>query len=232
MPQVDGKNVLVFAPQYNTAGKKADATGAFQPEAQAFARHHGVPKNQVVYVDNTLSKREMRQTVLGVVAAFRQGASGGKPPDAVAFFCHGQGKRIQFGFDTTNVADLAKAMTGIVAPRVALYACNTGKASDAEALAAFGGDGGFADALRDALCQAGATECQVDAHTTAGHTTMNPNVRRFQGMGSPVGGVGGFYIVHPKQKNLWKKWRTVLRETNLRFDFPFMSVAEIHKALT
>jgi hypothetical protein len=230
MPTVNGKDVLVFAPRHNSAGKK-DATGAFQPEALAFARRHGVPRNQLVYVDNTLGNGDMRQIVLGAVAAFRQGATDGRPPEALAFFCHGLGKRIQFGFDATNVAELATSLSGAGGPRVALYACNTGKASDAEALEVFGGDGGFADALRDALCRAGAGACQVDAHTTAGHTTMNPNVRRFLGMGSPVGGVGGFYLVHVGQKELWRKWRTALRETDLRFDFPFMSVAEIHRTL-
>jgi hypothetical protein len=50
-------------------------------------------------------------------------------------------------------------------------------------------------------------------------------------MGSPVGGAGGFYIVHSAQKGISKKWRAALRETNLRFDFPFLSVAEIHRTL-
>jgi hypothetical protein len=55
-------------------------------------------------------------------------------------------------------------------------------------------------------------------------------------MGSPVGGVGGYYIVakstkkgKPKTK-LWNAWRKALR-TDFRFAFPFMTTEEIHDHL-
>ena len=231
MPTIDGSGVLVFAPAYNAAGKR-DATGAFQPEAKAFRRHHGVPAANLVLVDNRLDRVSMRHIVLDTIAARRKASAEGRAPAAVAFFCHGAGRQIQFGFDARNVGDLARSLSGCTALRMPLFACSTGKGTGGEALAAFGGDGGFADALRDALCREGVVECCVDAHTTVGHTTRNPHVRRFEGMGSPVGGAGGYFIVHPGQKTLWRKWRRALRETNLRFDFPFMSVAEIHRGLT
>jgi hypothetical protein len=122
---------------------------------------------------------------------------------------------------------MSRATPSLV-PVVALYCCSTGAASSADAYAEFGGDGGFADRLRDALCVAGGVHCTVDAHTTAGHTTMNPYVRRFEGRGSRVGGVGGFDLVSPKSGDLWRRWRRALRETSLRYRFPVMSVAEIH----
>jgi len=49
-------------------------------------------------------------------------------------------------------------------------------------------------------------------------------------MGSTVGGVGGYYPVAPGSK-LWPKWRKELRETDMRFRFPFMLVEEIHAEL-
>jgi hypothetical protein len=215
---------IVFAPMFNTRGRH-DATGAFQPEADAFCRARG---GTPTLIANTMPAEAMRaQVFLRLI------------PDpaiqvrTVAFFCHGSGGSIQFGFNRANVDQLAAAIAEAVDVRIVLYACNTARGSKAEGqMAEFGGDGGFADALRDALCRAGAVNCQVDAHTTAGHTTRNPFVRRFLGMGSRVGGVGGFWIVSPTNRPLWAKWRRALREGSLRFDFPFLSIAEIHERLT
>ena len=40
---IDGKRILVLAPLRNSGGKK-DATGAFQPEAAAFANREGLTR--------------------------------------------------------------------------------------------------------------------------------------------------------------------------------------------
>jgi hypothetical protein len=218
---IDGNRILALAPKWNAAGKK-DASGAFQPEALAFAKRHGVPKANVAWIDNRLSKPAMRQAVLARIAAVREQAGA---VEALALFCHGLAKSIQFGFGLAQTGDLAVALCGFPRVRVALYACNAAKGAGADAA---GGDGGFADRLRDALCEAGAVDCQVDAHSTAGHTTRNPFVRRFQGMGSEVGGAGGYHLVSPSHKVLFRKWKKALADTPLRFDFPFLSVAEIH----
>jgi len=70
---------------------------------------------------------------------------------------------------------------------------------------------------------------QVDAHERAAHTTMNPFVRRFEGLGSPVGGPGGYYLVTPGSSR-WKSWRAKLK-TTLRFEFPILSAPEIQQRL-
>jgi hypothetical protein len=224
---IAGERILVLAPRHNTGAKK-DATGAFQPEARAFAQRHGVPESQVVHVDNRLSKPAMRRAVLAAIDAARS-AGGGL--EAAALFCHGWRTGIQLGFGSGTVGPLAEALARAPGVRVALYACNAARGSSGDDAAAIGGDGGFADLLRDALCARGAPDCQVDAHATAGHTTRNPYVRRFSGMGSPIGGAGGFFIVSPSQKPLFAAWRRALRDTDLRYDFPFLTVAEIHAAL-
>ena len=224
---IDGNKILVLAPEHNT-GSSHDAIGAFRPEAAAFAKRHGVPKAQVVWIDNHLTKPAMRKTVLAEIEKTKV-ANGGL--EALVLCCHGWKDGIQFGFTRANVGDLAKAISAVKDVRVVLYACSTAQGEGGDDDAATGGDGGFADRLRDALCQEGAVNCQVDAHTTKGHTTWNPKVRRFQGMGSPYGGAGGFFIVSSTQKALYAKWKKAMKTTNLRYDFPFLTVAEIHAAI-
>lgn len=212
--------VLAFAPRYNTKGRH-DATGAFQPEARAFCELHG---GTIVLVNNHRPASEMRARIIGVVTDAPIVVN---EPFVVAFFCHGSRNGIQFGFRKSNVAPLAKVLARkSIYATIPLYAClAAGPATDAA-----GGDGGFADVLRDSLCAAVAIWCRVDAHATAGHTTWNPYVRRFDGVGNAAGGCGGQYIVSPGSK-LWPQWRKALRETNLRFTFPRLSIAEIHKRL-
>jgi hypothetical protein len=204
--------ILALAPLYNSPGKN-DATGAFQPEARAFVRLHGGAYSPI---DNHASKAAMRADVMRQIVTER--------PGILALCCHGWRTGIQFGFGLANVAELAEAIAendGTDAPRVVLYACSTADGSGP------GGDGGFADRLRDALCAAGCVECQVDAHDRPGHTTKNPFVRRFVGAGSAVGGTGGQWIVAPKS-TLWRRWVAALRG-DLRLRFPLMTVAEIHE---
>lgn len=226
------KRTIAFAPMHNTKGRK-DATGAFIPEAKRFLRHHGIdPSCNLFLIDNKQSKKKMREDVITILnnlnAAFTPHCG-----TAVAFFCHGTKQGIQFSFNVRNVAGLAKALVsfGGASVIVPLYACSTGRDRDRDKLDDLqdvGGDGGFADVLRDTLCDAGGTQCVVDAHTSVGHTTRNPNVRRF--LGSAVGGIDGFYIVSRHKRKLWRTWRKALR-TDYRFVFPFLAIEEIHHDL-
>jgi hypothetical protein len=207
--------VLAFCPRHNTSGLH-DATGAFQPEAQKFALLHG---GDVVIVDNHTTKTKMREIVLAEIRL--------RKPTTIAFFCHGWKSGVQFGFGFQHVDSLAACIAQSCpydSPIVPLYACSTGDGPGV------GGDLGFADALRDALCRAGATWCQVFAHTTAGHATENPYVRRFSGSGSPSGGIGGSWIVTPKSDR-WSRWVKSLKG-DLRLRYPLMSDAEIHEELS
>lgn len=218
--------ILAFAPAHNTPGKK-DATGAFIPEARKFLRFHGQDADELVLVDNTKSRAWVETFVVGALEA-----PGLRELRGVAFFCHGLRNRIQFGF--ANTGRLASAIAKYADPSVVVtfYACDAGRDDDRERdddLAEFGGDNGFADKVRDALCVAGRTYCVVDAHTTAAHTTMNPHVRRFEGLGLPAGGAGGYYIV-PRGSTSWSKWRAALR-TDLRFEFPYLTTPQIHQRL-
>jgi hypothetical protein len=223
------KPAIIFAPAHDSPGKR-DATGAFQPEAHSFMTFLGGAK--VIHVDNHQDEAARAEKVIGELVRDHPA-----PWRTVAFFCHGTARSIQLGFDRRNVDDLARAIaiSSERDVRVLLYCCST--ASSIGTLVggkSVGGDDGFADMLRDALCEQGATHCRIVAHETVGHTTRNPYVRFFDGAGSPIGGVGGVQVVRPRSKP-WTAWREALLGKYLggrfRFQFPFLEIGEIHSSL-
>lgn len=204
---------VCFAPKYNSKGKH-DATGAFQPEMKKFS---GVG----VLFDNHATKHEQRCTVLNAIEL--QAEKHGKI-NCVAFFCHGWKTGIQPGFNLQNVDELALAISThcLSNVKVVLFCCSVAGGPGP------GGDGGFADILRDRLCALGSKWCRVYGHDRKGHTTNNPFVRVFEGRGSPLGATGGQYLVDPKNKKAFSTWRRLLRTTNLKWRFPFMEISEVH----
>lgn len=226
---------------YPNKAAKGDGFNVFYPEAKKFIAYHGAVGNPldddslavgafgidamrmtgiVPVGEKRAAMAARRKQVIDVIRANKD-----KYLSNFAFFCHGWRTGMQFGFDMGTAKllanELAKA-SGYSTVDVTLYSCSCG-AGDND------GDGGFADALRDELCKAGARDCKVVAHTTAGHATSNPYVREFNGNGSPVGGTGGQWIVSPKSE-LWEKWRKALRTTNLRFDLA-SGIEHIHGKL-
>lgn len=140
------------------------------------------------------------------------------PIDVAAIFCHGWRTGLQCGATLARVEEFAAILRGTGARHVILYACSAGRDADArqddDVLAGPGGEGGFADALRDAL------GVDVWAHATDGHTTRNPFVRLFRGVEAGHG-LGGEWHVEPGSDG-WAAWRRALREhPTLRFTFPF-----------
>lgn len=242
---LDAHSTIVFAPKFNRPDKRADATGAFQPAARRFMTHHGINPSMYHLIDNKQNGRDgkatpkdkarMRQQVLTAIDKCTQE---GIVLRGAAFFCHGYKSGIQFGFTSKNVNQLASSLDCASHKnlRVPLYACDAGRDADRyrrDDLEAFGGDGGFADILRDALCRYGLVDNIVWAHTTPGHTLKNSHVRVFPGMGSEIGNTGGFYVIHPKDRKLWRAWKAAIKDKDntLELDFPFMEIAEIHRTV-
>lgn len=220
-------NALVFTGDRNAPDKPADYTGAFLPEALAFMRHHGISTSNHLRVDLGKVENVRRQQVYDFI---RRKTTEFGVINSYVFFCHGLTRKIQLGIripDLENFANLVKnsAGPGATAVTIALYCCSTGDGPGV------GGDNGFADLLRDALCKVGLVNSVVMAHVVSGHTTKNSQKKLFEGRGSPVGGTGGTWIVAPKSE-LSKKWRTAVTGTSsLRFRVPFMTIEEIHKEL-
>jgi hypothetical protein len=215
--------IYCFRPAHNTPGKK-DVTGAFAPELTAFCRAWNDSTIETLVVDNRLPMAKQRASVLRAIRDAEVAA------ETVAFFCHGWKGGIQLGFTNAHVDKLASALADVWVENVVLYCCSTGGDVQTKKSSPGTGDGSFADRLRDALCQKGRTHCRVVAHTTVAHTTKNPYVRFFDGMGSKIGGAGGYFPVAPGSE-LWPKWRRALQSTDLRFRFPAMDVEDIHAEL-
>lgn len=232
---------VVLLPDRNV--KRADYTGAFHPEAKWFRYEHNLPKDAVVEIAIDNPPALMREAVCDAI--YQQYKKQGRL-QTVAFFCHGWKSGIQLGFELQNIKQLARVCKetceyDVVVP---LYACSTARdedrkvADDMDPNNTVGGDGGFADELRDALCAiAYHIYNRVVGHVTAGHSTYNPWVRFFDGAGLPYGGSGGYWVIRPKGP-LWKPWIKWLREQDEKqkdrdnqFKFPFMKPDHIRAAV-
>lgn len=225
---------LVFAPEFNTKGRK-DATGAFIPEAKRFCDFWELSRNNIHLINNKQNKARMREDVLDIIDDHT-----GILTDVV-FFCHGFKSGWQLGFRKKHVSEFVDACStkflydGTMenpAPMVTFYSCDVARDLDKDRqndMKQLGGDGGLCDEVRDELCRQGYTFCRVVGHSTAGHTDKNPYCKMFDGKGSPIGGIGGeapVYRGHP----LWKQWIAALK-TDFRFEFPWLTIGEIHETL-
>ena len=215
---------LVFAPLRNSPGKR-DAD-EFTREARAFCVAHGL-RQEVHLFDNHDAPIERRELLLQRLHE-RQPAS----LDVLACFMHGWSTGLQIGVDLSTARGLARALKGVAATSltVVLYCCSTGADTDrdkADDLNQPGpdGDGGFADRLRDELCELG-VRATVFAHSTAGHCSRNPRVRVF----SPDERRGGQWLVEP-QSELWPAWLRALHETDLRLRFCLMTREQVEAEL-
>ncbi len=220
------KNILVFTGDRNSEDKPADYTGAFLPEALAFMKFHNIPSSNHLRVDITKTESTRRQRIYDFIRKRKKEIG---EIDGIAFFCHGLTRKIQLGIRISDLENFSYLLKEVVNAEkntitIALYCGSTGTNPGV------GGDGGFADKLRDSLCQVGLTQCSILTHSVSGHTTKNVMKKKFDGMDSPVGGTGGLSIVNPNTV-LWNKWKTAITTTNFRYKIPFMTIAEIHKEL-
>lgn len=197
--------VLAIAPMHNSNGKK-DATGAFLPEARAFAKLH---RGRLLTFDNNAPKPQRFTDVVDWLTPHRD-------VECAAFFMHGFRSGLQCGAHMRNVHVLAATLRACGVRSVALYACDAARDLDADRSDDLddgdAGAGGFASALSGAL-----PGVPVYAHPTTAHTTRNPHVRVFNGGGD------GAWLVEPGSP-WWRHWRRALQDdAALRLSFPLWS---------
>lgn len=241
---------LIVLPDRGSKAKPADYRGAFDPGARAFLAAHGGVRVEI-------------NQGMGATARFRRlvRAIEEHEPSCIAFFCHGLATALpQMGANLANLVELAKPIReATTAPLIVIYGCSTGSErcvtcehpihpAECEASRgssrcdcarrdhgeAPGGDGGFADRLRDTLVKMGANGTTVLAHATPGRAVENPYLRRFHGPERKPDNVGGKWLVTPPEhggdRRRWNAWRALL-EGPFKFRFPFMTQDEIDAEL-
>lgn len=222
--------ILVIYNSKNTPDGGNDANGAFIPEAILFERRRKALGDTVQRIpfDNLLPTRQRAAAFLGLM----------EKADAFDVFVYlGHGLRNSLVSAQIGAAQrpdfcrlLQKKAIDKTRMVVTLYACSTGETP--RTIRGPNGDGGFADLLRDDLEALGFTSGWVDGHTTAAHATNNPYTRRFD-LG-PESNIGGEWLVEPKSPD-WERWRARLKarakDDPFRFDFPYMTAAEIRAAV-
>ena len=247
---------LIFTPDRDKT--RRDYSLVFKPEAEKFARVHADLDCEIHEIDVSKNMAARRRQTMGIV-----NESGNI--DGIAMFMHGWSRGIQCGLRLQDVKAFAEAVADNTQCgkypeeklEVILYCCLTADAPGGDKAqqkqSGPGGDGGFADRVRDEFCKVGLPWIEVFAHTTKGHSTRNPYVRSFNGDGSPLGAVDGQWVVRPPAKGapspLWKAWRDALwskgafergtfragsftcARKDFRFHVPFMTTEELHSAL-
>ena len=161
---------------------------------------------------------------------------------AIVFFAHGTWKSIKgAGADIYNCSTLADRIMCTGARTVVLYSCSCGRGKFewpyGNEVKEYRGAGkvkprdGVALRLGDELAIDG-YPCQIVAHTCYGDTTHNPYACRVSSLG--FNGVVRTPVVarvkakqYPKGAERWAKWRKALKETDLKYNFPFMGDVEI-----
>lgn len=273
MPQsivpIPTPNTLIVTPDRNHHGN--DWSGAFKPEANRLVKLYGLqPSTSRLSIDLDGTYSQRRQQFLNRLERWVPSITTPTIYEGrlewLVFLCHGWATGTQFGWAVDNVSALASFLTSIASPtlKVTLYACSTGdgpsqftpiatptdqSTAAADALNAPGGDGGFADKLRDHLSQSFSAKGihwtgWVDAHDRRGHCTSNPYVRRFYSttgptQNTPHNGLGADYLI-PTGQPPWDKWNAVLHDRDHDFDpsqtlrlrYPLMTHDQIVTELT
>jgi len=209
-----------------------DATGAFIPEAMAFAAEHQVPMSNVLSLDCLQGVGARMSEV-----EFFLHAAGFRDIGMLTFFCHGWSGGIQTGHTLSKIPRLLAALASYPRDlRIMLYCCWTadGDGEVDNRPVGVATDGGFADKLRDGMLAAGFDGGWVDGHKTPGHTVKNPNVVRFlvdvkKDFDGDHDIQGGAYLVQPGSSR-WGKWVHALQGP-YRYRFPFATEEEIHAAI-
>jgi hypothetical protein len=220
--------MLLFVPDQDSPGKK-DVTHAFLPEARAFARHHKADPDNVVHRFPANAALDQRRAVCSI--ALRAA----KDLEVLGFFCHGWKGGLQAGYMRAHCQTLSRIIAQVMRPTayVALFACSAAADMDDDEVddrsPGIGGDGGFADTLRDA-CEFLGRRITVAGHSTVGHCSQNPYVRYFA---PDCAGKGGRWFVEPKSA-LWPAWCRALNDprSTLRFRFYRMTADEVAAELT
>lgn len=188
-------NAFAIAPSQNKDDQH-DATGAFHPGAQKFARAYNCTWRTF---DNSGSSAATRKNFLDTITTYCPGNC-----DLFAYFGHGYpGGLGSAHIGDGQLNDFIKVLQPKLAavPVVVLYACSCGKS------------GGFTGKLREKL----GGDTWVYGHTTVGHSFMNPDVSEEYAGNSPT-----YKLYYPVGDDFRAAWAEALKYTDLWLRFPLL----------
>lgn len=214
-------NHLILYTSTNQKGRH-DATGAFIPEAKNLhqhllktCEHYNVTMAPIKTTGVSLAKRREQ-----VEAALKTGTY-----DHIYFLCHGYKNGIQFGYKwrsgAVQLANLLHKAGDYEIESVIFYCCSVAKNRD-----------NFCEWIYNELSclKWNTNEVQVFGHYSAGHTTMNPNIKIYRTGYKPfiwsnTTPQGYNQIVKTDKKEA----KEMIRDANsdLRFTMPFYVQAMI-----
>lgn len=220
-------NSIVIAPAFDSGGAHpADAHGAFQPGARAWAAHYGQPAPHL-FDNRPVSLRVRFNQILDLIAHATPKI------DTFVAFSHGLRRQLQWGLTVDNTQEFVVALAPVAAEKltIILYACSAGEDKTEVGGHAYddgpgAGDGSIADLLRDGF-QAVHVDATVIAHTTVGDTRFNPYLRRFD---KSQDGHGGVWVFSHKE-DLFPRFSHRMHTTNLWMRAPYMTRDQIHAEL-
>jgi len=216
-------NILVLHASENSHGN--DAKGAFIPESVFLnrTRTEAGDKVQVFPFKNSLAGPKRFEEFCKLIDQ-------AEPFDAFVYLGHG----LRNSLPSANVTQAnRKKFTDLLVKKaknkkkliVTLFACSTAETTTGQP----GGEGGFADKVRDDLVAAGFTQGWIDAHPVPGHATQNSLVKRFY-ISADEAAKGGSWIVAPGSPE-FSKWKQRLnspyKKDPFRFMFPYLTATEI-----
>lgn len=235
---------LIITPDRNSRGR-SDYSGAFDIEADALELLMG--KENIDRLEFNLTG-PIDERSAQVISGLYDLAVQKKTYEAVALFMHGTSSGIQAGFHKKNVWQFADALLPLCAdPKkltVTLYCCSV---AGERMVGSNNMCPSFAGVLRDALAVRGVTDVNVYGHATRGHTTYNPYVKVWQGLGVTQPGTDGLWVVRPPNEvasPFWRTWVKALKAHEpadlficgheakyLRLLFPYISFPQLYLSL-
>jgi hypothetical protein len=203
------RHIILYSAQ-NSHGKRDG--DEFTREARAYASYHADRGDRCASIAIPLHLPALRRPAAVERALLEARAELGEPVDVLALFSHGTERWIQTGHALAKLPNLAATLAAILSPSPVLWfaACRTAGDNPRPARAGELPSGGILQQLVARLDELGISAAAW-GHTTAGHTSRNPNLALVIG-GETLRATSAERFV--LQRELWKD------ESDFRFRIP------------
>jgi hypothetical protein len=202
------KHIILYSAQ-NTHGRRDG--DEFTREARAYAQFHA-DRGDACALIPIPQLPALQRPAAAERAMLDARAELGEPVDVLALFCHGTERWIQTGHALAKLPGLAAALAAILAPSPVLWfaACRTAGDNPRPARAGELLHGGILQQLVMRLDELGIS-ATAWGHTTAGHTSRNPNLALVTGDETLRATNAERFVL---QRELWRD------ESDFRFRIP------------